>query len=110
MCTLLYKQALHPQQPPTLLEAHILLALSQGQEPCHATPYTWPSRTQAPTYVRECDTVLGSQSTNWLSSWALGQDNPASAPPLCSSVKWGSPRSLIHRSAVGFAEYYTQDA
>ena len=34
----LYKQALHPQQPPTLIEAHTLLALFQRQEPCHAIP------------------------------------------------------------------------
>ena len=38
ICTLLYKQALHPQKPSGLVEAHALLALLQGQEPCHADP------------------------------------------------------------------------
>jgi hypothetical protein len=37
ICTLLYKQALSPQQSSTLVEAHTG-ALSQGQEPCHSVP------------------------------------------------------------------------
>jgi hypothetical protein len=32
ICTLLYKQALYPQQPSTYVEDHILLALFQGKE------------------------------------------------------------------------------
>ena len=31
ICTLVHKQALCPQQPPTLTEAHTLLALFQGR-------------------------------------------------------------------------------
>lgn len=38
MHALLYKQALHPQQLSTLVEAHSLLALFQGWEPCHSVP------------------------------------------------------------------------
>jgi hypothetical protein len=32
ICTLLYNHAFHPQQPLTLMEAHTMLALFQGQE------------------------------------------------------------------------------
>jgi hypothetical protein len=32
ICTLLHKQALCPQQPSTIMEAHTLLPLFQGQE------------------------------------------------------------------------------
>lgn len=39
ICILLYKQALQSQQPSTLMEAHILLTLSQGQEPSHSIHY-----------------------------------------------------------------------
>ena len=46
ICTLLYKQALQPQQPLTLMETHLLLALFQGQEPCHPLPCAWPCRIQ----------------------------------------------------------------
>jgi hypothetical protein len=40
ICTILYKQSLHPQIPSTLIQAHALLSLFQGQEPCHSVPYT----------------------------------------------------------------------
>lgn len=41
ICTSLYKRAFHPQQPSTLMDAHTLLALFQGQKPCHSVPDTW---------------------------------------------------------------------
>ena len=41
ICTLLYKQALHPQQLSAQLGAHPLLALLQEQELCHTVPSTW---------------------------------------------------------------------
>ena len=44
ICTLLYKQALCTQQPPTLVEAYTLLAMFHG--PVHVILFlTWPNKT-----------------------------------------------------------------
>jgi hypothetical protein len=39
ICTVFYKQALQPQKPSVFVEAHALLVLLHGQEPCHSIAY-----------------------------------------------------------------------
>jgi hypothetical protein len=57
ICTLLYKQALFPQQPSTLMETHALLVLFQGWELCHAILCAWPCRTQKTQIYQQVDSL-----------------------------------------------------